>query len=856
MRVRVRSLKRFLIVGLLTVGALSVAGAALADYTGPNRNIPSWSWDRLVCDYLAEYDPAGPGNALACTLTLYEPPDGNCPSNVVAYFNETACGWTFPSTCPIGATCDISRSSSTDSCNQGQEGCREVERIVSQPPARIRGNVTCGIPGSGGWCRSDADLVLLGSEPLSGYEILALEWTHNGATFACSGAACEVSLVEGGNNFSFWAVSSYGDTSNMGSASGSVDSEDPSLSGSASGTPGDNGSYVSSVTVEASAGDGVSGLASLDVQIDGGVWSGYGGPVMIGDGSHDVELRAVDVAGNSTSESFSLDIDTQSPIADLDAAPSFCPRCGEALDITVVVQDGGSGIAAWSLEASGISVASGAGAIGETITWNGGGIGGGVHTLELEGRDAAGNSATATFDFSVIVPTPRPKDKDEDDEEAVPFSLPSPTALATGTTVGGSGATRTPVPTRTPVTVIFGGPPAAPQGPAPGESISNPQSPPTTLPAATSSSVTPVLYGAAAAALIATAMAIGLDQKRRREAEEARRRAEMAAANRKAEAEEAEWRAMMGAILAAAEAARRAKTAVDDARMTRMEARLEPNAAIRTRHGSGGKPLEAPAQGDEPPPPSTEGTSTPTPPTPDATATPVPFPRALPTPAPLPTPPGMEVARAAPLESHSLLETVVGLRVTVTNALRLRTVGRFIDGARQVTIQQVAGTLRIYGPQAARDQIGFREATNWIRPENIARLPRDWIASARAGLRSWGAPLGIALNLASDTQRFAEGEYDRQDYAAALTIDTGATIATALIAGAVAGAVSGFAVGAVGGGVTVPFVGAVPGAIIGTAVGTLAGLASAAALAYGFEASGLREMLVSSVSDMYHRWTQ
>lgn len=116
--------------------------------------------------------------------------------------------------------------------------------------------------------------------------------------------------------------------------------------------------------------------------------------------------------------------------------------------------------------------------------------------------------------------------------------------------------------------------------------------------------------------------------------------------------------------------------------------------------------------------------------------------------------------------------------------------------------------------------------------------------------------MGIALNLASDTQRFAEGEYDRQDYAAALTIDTGATIATALIAGAVAGAVSGFAVGAVGGGVTVPFVGAVPGAIIGTAVGTLAGLASAAALAYGFEASGLREMLVSSVSDMYHRWTQ
>jgi len=589
-RVRVRTLKRFLIVSLLTVGALSLAGAALADYTGPDRNTSSWSWERLVCDYLAEYDPPGAGNALACTLTLYEPPDGNCETNVVAYFKQTACGWTFPSTCPVGATCDISRSSSVDGCNEGQPGCRAVERIVSRPLATINGSVTCGVPGSGGWCRGGGHLSLSGSEPLSGYEILALEWTHNGATFACSGAACEISLLEGGNDFNFWAVSSYGDTSNMGSASGSVDGGDPALSGSASGTPGDNGWYVSNVTVEASAGDGVSGLASLDVRIDGGGWSGYGGPVTIGDGSYEIELRAVDVAGNSTSESFNLDIDTQSPIVDLFASPSFCPGCGETLDITVVVQDGGSGIAAWSLEASGISVASGTGQIGQTISWNGGGIGGGVHTLELEGQDVAGNTSGATFDFAVIVPTPAPNQEDDDDEGPAPFSLLSPTPLVTGTTVGGvSAATRTPVPTRTPVIVIFGGPstslgagpPAAPQGPAPGESISSFQSPPTSPPAATSS-VSAVLYGAAAAALIATAMAIGVHQKRRREVEEARVRAEMEAANRRAEAEEAEWRATMAAIIATTEAARRAKNAVEDARLTRMETRLEPKVPLAT----------------------------------------------------------------------------------------------------------------------------------------------------------------------------------------------------------------------------------------------------------------------------------
>ncbi|MBM2844077.1 MAG: Ig-like bact protein [Anaerolineales bacterium] len=280
MRVRVRSLKRFLIVSLLTVGALSLAGAALADYTGPDRDISTFSWERLVCDYQAVYDPPGAGY-YGCGLTLYEPPDGNCESNVDDYFTSSACGWPAGINCNT-VNCDVSRNSSVDGCNQGQPGCRAVERIVSQPPATTSGNVTCGFPGSGGWCRGDADLSLSGSEPLSGYTILALEGTHNGATFACPGGSCDVGLLEGGNDFSFWAVSSYGDTSNLGSASGSLDSEDPSLSGSASGTPGDNGWYVSSVTVEASAGDGVSGLASLDVRIDGGGWSGYGGPVTIG----------------------------------------------------------------------------------------------------------------------------------------------------------------------------------------------------------------------------------------------------------------------------------------------------------------------------------------------------------------------------------------------------------------------------------------------------------------------------------------------------------------------------------------------------------------------------------------------
>ncbi len=315
MRVRVRTLKRFLIVSLLTVGALSLAGAALADYTGPDRDTSTWSWERLVCDYQAVYDPPGAGY-YGCGLTLYEPPDGNCETNVDDYFTSSACGWPAGINCNT-VNCDVSRSSSVDGCNQGQPGCRSVERIVSQPPATINGSVTCGVPGLG-------RLVPRRRRPLALGQRAALRLHHPGARrdaqwrhlrlfggiLRCGAArGRQQLLLLGGVVVRRHLEHGLGQrVDRLG---------DPSLSGSASGTPGDNGWYVSSVTVEASASDGVSGLASLDVQIDGGGWSGYGGPVTVGDGSHVVELRAVDVAGNSTSESFSLDIDTQSPIVDL-----------------------------------------------------------------------------------------------------------------------------------------------------------------------------------------------------------------------------------------------------------------------------------------------------------------------------------------------------------------------------------------------------------------------------------------------------------------------------------------------------------------------------------------------------------
>ncbi|MEW6569497.1 MAG: Ig-like domain-containing protein, partial [Chloroflexota bacterium] len=382
--------------------------------------------------------------------------------------------------------------------------------------------------GNAGWCRAGAELSLSGSEPLAGYSILALEGTRNGETFACPGSSCSVPLLEGINDFTFWALSSYGDSSRMGTASGRLDSGPPVISGEVTGTAGEAGWHISEVTVMASAGDAISGLATFDLALDGGGWAPYGGPIALSDGEHTVELRASDAAGNVATESLEVRVDTQPPDLNLAVGGSFCPGCGESADITLDVQDGGSGVAAWNLTAEGNAIASGTGPASETFAWDGSGLGAGMHTLTLSARDIAGNAGETSVTVQLVAPT------------AVPTTETPSRPASQGSVIGRGptatsrpsvAPTHTPVPTRTPSTSFFGGVPAVPMG-AVGDGPEGPQlEPQTETAAAPRGPSSGVLWGGAAAVLIGAATAAALEAARRRKEEEARLKAEMARRN-------------------------------------------------------------------------------------------------------------------------------------------------------------------------------------------------------------------------------------------------------------------------------------------------------------------------------------
>ncbi|MBM3153186.1 MAG: hypothetical protein FJZ96_13450 [Chloroflexi bacterium] len=407
-------------------------------------------------------------------------------------------------------------------------------RTITHPPATVSSFLQCSQPGSDGWCRGGASLSLTGSEPLAGYSILAVEGARNGVSFAFPGASAPIPLLEGQNDFTFWALSSWGDSSLMGSASGRVDTQAPGISGSLSGLSGDNGWYVSTVELSASASDSTpgSGLDTFEYALDGGPWTPYATAVSIFTGIHDIDLRAIDQAGNESTATQAIQVDAVPPQASLEADGSFCPGCGQTLSVTFSLSDATSGIAAWELKAGGTILASGTGQTAHTYQWDGSGLGAGSHSLTLNVSDRAGNTSERSVSVLLIAPTPAPGASPVPAQQpTAPASTPIPdtssSSLPGGTqethepsssNTGQDGAGSSAAPSHTPVVSIFGSAKPTPVPEGDGSSQDG---------VLGGGNQPPIAWGAVAMAAMGGLTAYVLDEQRKRKQTEAQQKAEV-----------------------------------------------------------------------------------------------------------------------------------------------------------------------------------------------------------------------------------------------------------------------------------------------------------------------------------------
>lgn len=295
-----------------------------------------------------------------------------------------------------GGECGVTTNSCPDN---GWNSCEEYEKdkpdvLVQLSPAAASASFGCTTYGSNGWCINGAKVTFTANEPVPGQAIQYIEGNYG---IYCdpadaSSVNCTWTPPQGQNPVvQYWAHSTHGDTSLMGQlpVEARFDSGKPTA-GVGVGTPnGANGWFVSPVTATATGTDSVSGIAVLNVNLDGGTWQANGTNYAT-QGSHTVQGLATDKAGNqATSGTVTFKLDSVPPTVSATIPPANGSggwfKTGP-VNVGVSGTDATSGVASAQIQiGSGAWQSSTA-----TISSDG------VYTVNFRTTDAAGNTNTAS----------------------------------------------------------------------------------------------------------------------------------------------------------------------------------------------------------------------------------------------------------------------------------------------------------------------------------------------------------------------------------------------------------------------------------------------------------------------------
>lgn len=223
-------------------------------------------------------------------------------------------------------------------------------------------------------------------------------WTSEGLSF-------DTAQVSGQGYYEFYSVAEDGD-GNREQAPGapdtwtSVDLDAPISTAVPVGEAGQNGWYVSTVTLSIVAEDQLSGVEGTTYRVNGGIWYDYTSALHFDQGVHLLEFRSVDRAGNwEGAKSLELKVDT--------VAPSIAPQANltavngwyrSTVGVTASVSDAMDDSCSLQFQLDGGGWTDYTGTIAVA--------GDGEHLLEFESRDDAGNLGQASMTVRIDTNAP------------------------------------------------------------------------------------------------------------------------------------------------------------------------------------------------------------------------------------------------------------------------------------------------------------------------------------------------------------------------------------------------------------------------------------------------------------------
>jgi plastocyanin len=217
----------------------------------------------------------------------------------------------------------------------------------------------------------------------------------------------------GDHSVQFRATDGAGNVSATGSVQFSVvepdddDTTPPTVTATVAGERDGQGRYVGTATVTVTATDDDSGVAGIEVSVDGAPFTPYTAPVVINaPGEHMVHYRAVDNAGNVSPEGMAaftvVEPEPQDTTPPTVTATVAGERDGQGrylglATVTVTASDSGSGVASTEYSLDGAAFVTYTAPVQVRAT--------GAHTVRFRATDVAGNvSPIGQVSFTVVQP--------------------------------------------------------------------------------------------------------------------------------------------------------------------------------------------------------------------------------------------------------------------------------------------------------------------------------------------------------------------------------------------------------------------------------------------------------------------
>ncbi len=240
--------------------------------------------------------------------------------------------------------------------------------------------------GESGWYVTAPTLTLTADDG-GGSGVAGTEYQVDGGDWQAYSAPVE--LPDGDHVIAYRSTDEAGNVEEAGTVEVAVDTTVPVTEAA---TDGDG----ESVTVTLTATDETSGVASTEVSVDGGDWAAYAGPVVVtGAGTHTVEYRSTDVAGNvEATKSVVVDVvgDGEGPTLTVTGvAHGTVYGDSQRLTLGWEALDAGSGVASVTATLDGQALQAGELRLDALPL--------GLHDLVVTATDEAGNSTEQVVRF-------------------------------------------------------------------------------------------------------------------------------------------------------------------------------------------------------------------------------------------------------------------------------------------------------------------------------------------------------------------------------------------------------------------------------------------------------------------------